>query len=270
MRCRSRFPRLALRDGRMVVLTEFGKLMQDKLGRVVDARRKAEVAAEQFLTPNVTKLDVGIMCTIGPATLVGLLDRFRIENPGIDLSLHDVTPSSGYGGLQNSTLDCAVMAINPGMSLPEGFKSRVLYQEKMVVAFSPEHRFNMAAQVAFDELDGERYIDRLHCEFRDMFLDQVKSRGLELSFPFASEREDWIQSMIAGELGVCLLPEFMIGMPGIRTRCIIDPPLERSVRIAYRPGHENSHGLMALLDQADRMPWPVTGETWRDHTSHRV
>jgi len=76
--------------------------------------------------------------------------------------------------------------------------------------------------------------------------------------------------MIAGELGVCLLPEFMIGMPGIRTRCIIDPPLERSVRIAYRPGHENSHGLMALLDQADRMPWPVTGETWRDHTSHRV
>ena len=82
-------------------------------GRVVDARRKAEMAAEQFLTPNVTKLDVGIMCTIRPATLVGLLDRFRIENPGIDLNLHDVTQSSGYGGLQNSTLDCAVMAINP-------------------------------------------------------------------------------------------------------------------------------------------------------------
>jgi DNA-binding transcriptional LysR family regulator len=75
--------------------------------------------------------------------------------------------------------------------------------------------------------------------------------------------------MIAGGLGVCLLPEFMIGMPGIRTRCIVEPPLERSVQIAYRPGRENSHGLMALLDQADRMPWPVPGETWHGHTPGR-
>lgn len=254
---------LFLRDGRMVVLTEFGKLMQEKLGRVVDARRDAEVAAKQFLSPTMAELDIGIMCTIGPSTLVGLLDGFRLENPDINLNLRDVTPSSGYGGLQNRTLDCAVMAVNPGMSLPAGFKSRMLYREQMVVAFSPEHRFNMAAEVAFEELDGERYIDRLHCEFREMFLDQAKSRGVELSFPFSSEREDWIQSMIAGGLGVCLLPEFMVNTPGIRTRSIVDPPLERSVQIVYRPGHENSHGLMALLDQAGRMPWPVSGETWQ-------
>lgn len=254
---------LFLRDGRMVVMTEFGKLMQEKLGRVVEARRDAEVAAQQFLSPAMTEFDIGIMCTIGPATLVGVLDGFRLENPDISLNLHDVTPSSGYARLQNHTLDCAIMAINPGASLPDGFKSRTLYQERMVVAFSPEHRFNMAVEVAFDELDGERYIDRLHCEFRQMFLDQVQSRGMELSFPFVSEREDWILSMIAGGLGVCLLPEFIVDAPGIRTRVIVDPPLERSVQVVYRPGHENTHGLMALLDQAGRMPWPISGELWQ-------
>ena len=86
---------LFLRDGRRVVLTEFGKLMQEKLGRVAEARREAETAAQQYHSPTRTELNVGLMCTIGPATLVGLLERFRLESPDIDLKLHDVTPSSG-------------------------------------------------------------------------------------------------------------------------------------------------------------------------------
>lgn len=260
---------LFLRDGRMVVLTAFGRLMQDKLSRVVEARREAEIAAQQFHSPTRTQLDVGIMCTIGPLTLVGLLDRFRLENPDIDLNLHDVTPSLGYGGLQDRTLDCAVMAINSGAPLPADLASTVLYRERMVIAFGPAHRFNMAQQVSFAELRGERYIDRLHCEFSDMFLDQVQTRGLDLTYPFSSEREDWILSMIAGGMGVCLLPEFMADAPGVRTRSIVDPLLERSVEIVHASGHENSHGLMALLEQAGRMAWPVPGETWRGHSSPR-
>jgi LysR family transcriptional regulator, hydrogen peroxide-inducible genes activator len=252
---------LFLRDGRMVVLTEFGQLMRDKLGRVVEARREAELAATRYLSPQATQLNVGVMCTIGPSTLVDLLSRFRIEHPDIKLHLHDVTPASGYAGLESGGLDCAVVATESAPAA--AFKSRKLYRERMVIAFSAEHRFNMMSEVAFGELDGERYIDRLHCEFRDMFLEQLRQRDMDLDFPFSSEREDWIQSMIAGGLGICLLPEFLVEAPGVRTRRIVDPPLERSVEIAYRPGHENSHGLMALLDQASQVSWPVIGENWR-------
>lgn len=261
---------LFLRDGRMVVLTEFGKLMEEKLGRVAETRREAETAAQQFHSPTRTQLNVGLMCTIGPATQVDLLERFRLENPDIDLNLHDVTPSSGVSRLQDRKIDCAVMAMNSSTPLPVGLTSRVLYRERMVIAFGPAHRFNMAEQVTFEELRGERYIDRLHCEFSEMFLDQVHTKGLNLTYPFSSDREDWILCMIAGGMGICLLPEFMVDAPGVRTRSIVEPELERSVQIVYASGHENSHGLMALLDQADRLPWPVPGEVWRGHTSDRA
>jgi LysR family transcriptional regulator, hydrogen peroxide-inducible genes activator len=251
---------LFLRDGRMVVLTEFGKLMQDKLGRVVEARREAEQAATRYLAPHGTTLDVGIMCTIGPTTLVNLLSRFRLEHPDIELRLHDVTPVSGYAGLDSEALDCSVIATTSAVA--PAFKSRKLYRERMVIAFSAEHRFNMMGDVPFEELNGERYVDRLHCEFQSQFRDEVQMRGMELEFPFSSEREDWIQSMIANGLGVGLLPEYMVEAPGVRTRCIVDPALERSVEIVYRPGRENSHGLMAFLDQAAHVPWPVVGEKW--------
>lgn len=250
---------LFLRDGRKVVLTEFGKLMRDKLGRVIEARREAEVAATRFLGPHAPPLNVGIMCTIGPSTLVNLLSRFRLEHPDIELKLHDITPVSGYAALEKGELDCAFIANNAG--LPSFLTSRTLYSERMVIAFSAEHRFNMLGDVPFAELDGERYIDRLHCEFRGQFMDELDARGMELEFPFSSEREDWIQSMIASGLGICLLPEYLVETAGVHIRNVVDPPLNRSVEIAYRPGHENSHGLMALLDQSALARWPVVGET---------
>ena len=39
----------------------------------------------------------------------------------------------------------------------------------MVIAFSAHHKFNIAERVNFTALNGERYIDRLHCECGDEF-----------------------------------------------------------------------------------------------------
>ena len=60
----------------------------------------------------------------------------------------------------------------------------------MVIAFSAHHKFNIAEWVNFTALNGERYIDRLHCEFGDEFRSELGERKVELTFPYASERED--------------------------------------------------------------------------------
>jgi hypothetical protein len=38
-----------------------------------------------------------------------------------------------------------------------------------------------------------------------------------------SEREDWIQMMVAAGFGVCFLPEFSPSIPGLRTQPVTDP-----------------------------------------------
>ena len=45
----------------------------------------------------------------------------------------------------------------------------------MVIAFSAHHKFNIAEWVNFTALNGERYIDRLHCEFGDEFVLSLAS-----------------------------------------------------------------------------------------------
>ena len=48
-------------------------------------------------------------------------------------------------------------------------------------------------------------------------------RAGDAPLAFASEREDWIQNMVAGGLGICIIPEFSAVIPGIQVRPLIDP-----------------------------------------------
>ncbi|MEO3430455.1 LysR family transcriptional regulator [Pelagibius sp. CAU 1746] len=250
---------LFLRQGRQVLLTDFGRVMREKLERVVAAREEAEEAARQFLKPAEIRLNAGVMCTLGPRPLLGFLDRFRLEHPNIELHLHDVTAANAVDKLKGGEVDCAVLAC-PAGKLPAPLKGKRLYRERMIVAFSRDHRFNTQRQVRFEELDGERYIDRLHCEFRSAFLDRVGSHDMSLTFPYASEREDWIQAMIANGMGIGLLPEFSVLQPDIAKRPVIEPRLYRSVELAYLPGREASAGVKALVELAGRHLWPQAAD----------
>ena len=42
--------------------------------------------------------------------------------------------------------------------------------------------------------------------------------GVALNISYTSEREDWIQNMVAGGLGICFLPEYSAVVPGLQVR----------------------------------------------------
>jgi hypothetical protein len=58
------------------------------------------------------------------------------------------------------------------------------------------------------DVAGETYLRRINCEYRDFLADRLRDHGLATSVGFESEREDWIQMMVAVGFGVCFLPEF--------------------------------------------------------------
>jgi len=60
---------------------------------------------------------------------------------------------------------------------------------------------------------GETYLRRINCEYRDYLADQLRALGLAVRVGFQSEREDWIQMMVAAGFGVCFLPEILADHP---------------------------------------------------------
>lgn len=54
---------------------------------------------------------------------------------------------------------------------------------------------------------AKQFVDRLSCEFHSQIIAHFMDRDI-LMFPrFRSEREDWVQQIVASGQAVCVMPE---------------------------------------------------------------
>ena len=67
------------------------------------------------------------------------------------------------------------------------------------------------------DMDGETYLQRINCEFRDVLRERARPAAPTCVRSYRSEREDWIQTMVAAGMGVCFLPEYSATHPGLVT-----------------------------------------------------
>jgi DNA-binding transcriptional LysR family regulator len=215
------------RERRNTHLTELGRLIEPHLRETVTHTGAAKQAAARFLTLEQASLSVGVMCTIAPVPFVTFLGRFRSEHPGVDLTLREAAPDQLSELLLKGEIDVAIMARPDGFSEP--LLATELYAERFVVACSAAHPFARRRDVAMAELDGQFYFSRINCEFADTLGDLCRQQGVHLIRSYRSEREDWILTMVAAGLGICMLPEYTASFPGVAGCPIVAPSVCRSV-----------------------------------------
>ncbi len=235
-------------------MTDLGRLMKPHLETVLHQTEAARTTAQSFLRLEEAPLSVGVMCTIGPLRFVDFLSHFHRDNPGIDLALKESVPGQLSNLLAEGALDVAVMAQPDAFG--ERFDIKDLYRERFVVGFAPGHRFEKMNAVPLAQLDGEAYLARLNCEYRDHIRALREASGAQVRYAFRSEREDWIQIMAAAGLGFCIIPEFSPTVPGLLTRPIIDPEIARDVSVVTVAGRRFSPAVAKFVQQMRKYKWP--------------
>ena len=244
-------------------LTELGRLLLPHLEEAMARTRAAKDAATRFLRLDGAQLRLGVMCTIGPMRFVGFLSRFRSDNPGVELTLTESTPDALADLLGKGEIDAALMARPDGFDAP--LSAQPLYRERFAVACSAGHRFAGRNAVRVADMDGEAYLQRLNCEFRNRLREACEAQGAAIARSYRSEREDWILTMVAAGMGVCFLPEFSATVPGVVSRPVIDPADEREVSLVTVAGRRWSSPVAAFVKaiRAYRWPEPRGGEGLR-------
>jgi len=241
------------RDTQKVELTEFGRTMRIHFERIEDNLRKARNAANAAAKATVERLNIGVMCTIGPYRFRRFLRAFRAEHPDIEVTLHDVTATVIPELLLSGILDCVFCA--RAEKHDQRFQTVDLFEEKMVVAFADGHRFSNSEAVPLAEIAKEAYLDRLHCEFRDDFLNFTRASGLELNVALRSEREDWILELLHDGLGVSVLPESSVILNTVAHRPISDLTNIRKLELVMTKSAATSPALTAFMDTAKAIDW---------------
>ena len=146
------------------------------------------------------------------------------------------------------------------MASPHGFqrslRAQPLYDERFVIVCAPGHRFAGNKVVRLSEMDGQSYLERVNCEYRDCLAELLARRNVRILRTYASEREDWLQIMVLAGMGVCLLPEFSAMLPGLVIRPVIDPLISRRVCLVTVADRCWSSPVAALISALRHYEWP--------------
>jgi DNA-binding transcriptional LysR family regulator len=244
------------RERHLTHLTDLGRLVRPQLEQIWLQTEAAKTTAQSFLKLEDATLNLGLMCTIGPLRAIGFLNSFWRDHPGIEVTLLEGVPSRLAELLHDGTLDIAVMAQAGGFE--ERFDVMPLYREHFVLAFPNGHRFEQQNAIRFKDIEGEAYLRRINCEYRDHLTDLGRELGVSWRVAYRSEREDWIQTMVMAGMGICFLPEYSVFAPGLQTRRVIDPEVVREVSVVTVAGRRFSPAVAAFVRAIKAYPWPTT------------
>jgi DNA-binding transcriptional LysR family regulator len=259
---------LVSRERGNIRLTDLGRLLEPSLREIMVQARSAKRQAESFLRLDGAPIRLGVMCTIGPLLFTGFLNRFRVSHPGIELTLIEGVPARLKDLLRSGELDAAIM------SDPEGFdeplQSTVLYREPFVLACGSAHPFAGRSSIALCDMEGQVYLQRINCEHRDRLATMLAKADVSIRRAHRSEREDWIQSMVAAGMGVCFLPAYSATIPSLVLLPVTDPDVAREVCVVTIEGRQWSPPMAALLSAVDAYSWIDDDMGWPEYLDETV
>ena len=248
--------KLFVRDARQISLTPLGQVMRTHLARIDETRKAAQVAAAEVVQEEMERIELGVMCTIGPRVIGPALIDWNHKHPRAELIIHDVWGEKAADLLLSGALDCALIARQS--PLPDRFETTTLMQEEFQLAVAAEHPLAMQEYVRLSDLQDVPYLDRLRCEFRRTVFDVAQRANLEIDVIVRSEREDWIQRLVAEGAGATLLPRNSIVAEGIVTIPVTDLPVHRSVEIVTVKGRPLRDVVRRFVKFSRDYAWPVT------------
>lgn len=233
-------------------LSELGQIVRPHLEQAYRQAQDAKRHALDFGKLKRTILKLGLMCTIAPARALDIIRGVRTRHPGIELQLIDATASVLVSDLLEGRLEVSICC-QPDSQYDPRLHSIPLYRERFVIAVSPDHRLANQEAIRVQDLNGEHYLERVHCEFGEHAGRIFEERGVSDRTVYRSDRDDWILAMAAAGMGYAFMPEECARHPAIAVRPLIEPEIWREVSLVSVRGRPHSAGVGALVREVTRM-----------------
>jgi DNA-binding transcriptional LysR family regulator len=242
------------REGRRILLTEFGRSMLPHLRQISEEAEAARDLARNFRMLAKVPLRVGILSTIGHLRLSRFLAEFGKRHDGMELAVSEGSMAELSDRLERGDIDVAILSRTEDVA--QRYNLRDLYAERYVVVFPPNHRLGRMNAIRLGDLSQEKYVDRLACEMREMVMAVCEAERIELYARFRSEREDWVQAMVLAGIGFAFMPEYSVTLPGLSQRPLVEPEVTRTVAAATMPGRAQAPATAAFLRATQGFAWP--------------
>lgn len=241
------------RDGKDTRLTALGRDLIVEFMRIQSALENITELAENSVAGRSRKINIGVASTIAPRVFAKFWALVLKELPEVELLLHPLNPGEAEAEVLSGKYDMCLLT-NP----PEpNFKLTIqpLFQERLRLALASHHPLAGTDEITPEQMMEQPYIDRMHCEFRTQLIKHFMDRNIVMRPRFQSEREDWVQQMVAQGAGVCSLPEHSAIVDEIVLRAVKGLTLSRNISMVAVSGSANPREVRVILGLSKDFNW---------------
>lgn len=167
----------------------------------VDAAKREATDAKQLLRGTLT---IGVLPTIAPYLLPGVLVAFAGRHPGVEVVVQEDTTARLLKLAHGYEIDFA-LASRP---IPdERMEVRDLFTEELRVALPPGHPLTRKRTLSVADLEGEKLIvmKEGHC-LGDQVLEFCGRPDLRPNISFRGAQLETIQALVCSGMGISLIP----------------------------------------------------------------
>jgi len=246
---------LVERSNKRVILTPLGEEFigrsQDLLNDVEDLVGLCDASRELFSG----KMRLGVIPTIAPFMLPGLLNNLRKKHPRFQLYIREDLSANLVDALHTGELDILLLALPYPM---EGVEEMPLFDEQFLLCYPRSHPLGEREALHTADLQGQDLLllEDGHC-LRDHALQACKLKNDQVSVPYSATSLNTIVQMVANNIGITLLPEMalkarILSGTHARTRAFSEAGVDRSIGLAWRkktPRHTEYRALGEFIQQ---------------------
>jgi len=218
-------------QSRPIQLTAFGELLRDRFSLVEDMLSEIKTTSTKFHRMEDSTFTIGIINTVGNDKFIDIVRTLQEQLLGVSLVIHHACQEDLTVQLKSGKLELAIVTGYPIRSkLLEGV---TLYSEPYMLTVPPSHRFYDRDKIPFEEIDGEDYVQRSHCEKRTALQELLEERNISVKLHLGTDQDDFARQMIIAGLGVGIMPLSLI-TPPLKAIAFEDVDMRREIRVVHR------------------------------------
>ena len=245
--------KLLHRTPKAITPTSAGRRLLATAREVISACNK--VKADLHAANAERPVRIGVLRTLPTTHLAHLVETFQRAIPDTTIELYDGSSEE----LREQLLNRKVVACITTAGSPQpGMNSAVLARESYCLVVGLRHRFATVDSISIDELHGEAFIVRSHCETFASTTKLLADRGIRTHIVYKTDQDDRALALIAAGLGVALMPA-LYESPGVRRIKVREFDVEREIELQWNADSvdERLKSLIAFATSYNwrRAPW---------------
>jgi LysR family hydrogen peroxide-inducible transcriptional activator len=243
------------RNNRTLVLTGLGEEVVERARSLLLDVEDLVALCQASAEPLSGRLRLGVIPTIAPFLLPGMLKALRTDFPDFTPFIREDLTEPLIEALHRGDLDLLLLALPVAA---DGVETMPLFDDPFFLAAPSDHPLASAESVSTDSLRGQELLllEDGHC-LRDHALEACKLRGREYRVPYQATSLTTVVQMVASGIGVTLLPGMAVdgdalSAAGVTVRPFNEADVSREIGLMWRRKTPRSAEFRLLGDYITR------------------